>query len=105
MRVTKREAREFAAMVRGDHPDEKAWCEFVLNQLRIALKRIDLAKNEIETIGKALKAGLLDPGAAMQWLADGEGMRFVGGSDERELAEYWGSGVQGVGDFTSQAEA
>lgn len=84
IKTTKTEMRDFAAMVRGDHPDELAWRDFVLRELRLGIMRIELVKNEIKAIGIALKAGIIDPNLALNWLRDANGIHFLytGGDDE-----------------------
>lgn len=50
-----------------DPPDRK---EFVLSALRAASIRAKLYETDINTIGVALKGGLIDSYTAMQWVKD-----------------------------------
>jgi hypothetical protein len=68
---------DFAARVRGDHPDELAYREYILAELRCAHIRTKLLITEIETIGLALRVGLIDAEMAMLWLRDVNGLEFL----------------------------
>jgi hypothetical protein len=47
---------------------ESSYRRYVLGQLRMARVRAKLLINEIDTIGKALRGGLVDPDVALTWL-------------------------------------
>ena len=57
--------------------DEKEYRQYVIAQLRLAHMRVRLLLNEIEVIGKALKAGLIEPDPAIQWLRDANGLEYL----------------------------
>jgi hypothetical protein len=96
IKITKREAREFAAMVRGDHPDQKAYREYVLAELRCAQRRSRLLVNEIEVIGLAFRAGMIDDTVALTWLAEANALEFLQeerGNDDQHQTDV---GLDGV---------
>jgi hypothetical protein len=68
---------EFAMMVRGDHPGEIAYREYVLAELRAARTRALLVVNEIETIGIALRGGIVDADSAVEWMAGARALGFL----------------------------
>jgi hypothetical protein len=72
-----KERREFAAMVRGDHADDKAFREYVLAQLRCAHFRARLYVKEIAMIGIALRGGVVDAETAVQMLRDANALDFL----------------------------
>lgn len=52
--------------------------QFVLAELRAARHRARLYVAEIETIGVALKGGMIDAETAVEWLADANALEFLG---------------------------
>jgi hypothetical protein len=75
--ISRAERLDFAKRVQGDHPDEISFREFVLSELRLAIQRTELVKNEIKAIGVALKGGLIDAEMALAWLSDANGLHFI----------------------------
>ena len=62
--------------------------EFVLSALRVGSLRAKLIETEINSIGVALKGGLIDSYTAMQWVRDAgalELVRFI--SDENDVVD------------------
>ncbi len=55
--------------------------EYVLAELRCAALRADLIRNEIVTIGLALKGGLISPDDAVQLMAE-NGLQLLGSARE-----------------------
>jgi hypothetical protein len=55
--------------------------EYVLAELRCAALRADLIRNEIVTIGLALKGGLISPDDAVQLMAE-NGLQLLGPARE-----------------------
>ena len=51
--------------------------EFVLASLRVGSLRAKLLETEINSIGVALRGGLIDSYTAMQWVQDAGAMAFV----------------------------
>jgi hypothetical protein len=49
---------------------EASYRRYVLGQLRMARLRAKLLRIEIDTIGKAIKAGWVEPDDALCWLGD-----------------------------------
>lgn len=70
-------ARDFAAMVRGDHPDAEQYRRYVLAELRCAVIRARCLQHEITTIGVALDTGVIDPDTAIAWLAAANALDFL----------------------------
>jgi len=68
---------EFAAMMKGVHPDEVQYRAYVLAELRCARTRALLLIKEIETIGVALRGGMIDGDVALTWLADANALDFL----------------------------
>jgi hypothetical protein len=60
---------DFAALVHGD---DRAYRDYVLAELRTVRKRIGLVHrlmvNEVDSIGVALRSGMIDADAAVAWL-------------------------------------
>lgn len=76
--VTQEERRDFAARVAGTHPDEAAYRDYVLRELRLAHKRAKLLVLEIETIGVALRGGIVDADSAIVMLHEANALDFLG---------------------------
>lgn len=87
-KVTKREQKEFAAMVRGDHPLEQSFKRYVLAQIRDARRRVSMMVGEIDMVGLALKADFIGPEKAVEWMARISALDFIlpaeptGGEDD-----------------------
>ena len=77
IKVTKREAREFAKMVRGEDTGTKSFQRYLLHELRCARRRAQMLVAEIETIGIALKSDFIDSETAMQWLSAANALEFL----------------------------
>jgi hypothetical protein len=77
MKQTAKDRKEFAAYVRGDHPDVKSYQRYVLAQLRCARLRARLLMNEIDAIGVALASGAIDAEAALDDLAGVQALDFL----------------------------
>jgi hypothetical protein len=86
VRFTKRERREWAAMVRGDHPEQQSYNRYVLGQLRIARAKARMLMQEIDVIGVALKSGAIDADAALRALWEARALDFLQPSEPP-----WGS--------------
>jgi hypothetical protein len=67
----------FAMMVRGDDEGEISYRKYVLAELRAARTRALLVVNEIETIGVALRGGIVDADLAVEWLRDAGAMGYL----------------------------
>lgn len=52
--------------------------EYLLSELRCAALRARLAACDIDTIGVALKAGMIDPETAVEWLHNCSALSYVG---------------------------
>lgn len=63
-----------AASPLTDHADFR---EYALGELRCALMRARLAVLDIETTGIALRAGMIDPETALEWLRDAGALDYV----------------------------
>jgi hypothetical protein len=74
---SKKDREDFAAYVRGDHPDQVAYYRYVLGQLRAARIRAQLLVVEITTIGVALKDGWIGPDEALEELAKAAALDFL----------------------------
>lgn len=68
---------EFVALVKGTHPDQVKFREYVLAELRCARQRAKLLVLEIETIGIALNGNVVDPEIALDWLAEANALDFL----------------------------
>lgn len=64
-------------MVRGEDSDSQSYRRFVVAELRCARQRARLLMKEIEAIGIALSSGLIEPGLALEWLAEANGLDFL----------------------------
>jgi hypothetical protein len=60
--------------------------EYLLAELRCAALRARLWQSDIDTIGLALKAGLISPDQAVKHLADCGVLRLLGLREEQEAA-------------------
>jgi hypothetical protein len=60
--------------------------EFLLAHLRAARVRAKLAALEIDSIGLALKAEMIDTDTALAWLDDVHALRFLVTPDDAEKA-------------------
>jgi hypothetical protein len=56
---------------------EQDYRAYTLAELRCARKRAQLALNEIDRIGIALKTNLIDPDTALEWLAETGTLEFL----------------------------
>jgi hypothetical protein len=56
---------------------EQDYRAYVLAELRCARKRAQLALNEIDRIGMALKGGVIDSDTALEWLAETGTLEFL----------------------------
>jgi hypothetical protein len=61
--------------------------EYLLAELRAAALRTRLWQADIDTVGLALKAGLISSDQAVEHLSDCGLLRFLGLREEREAAE------------------
>jgi len=66
-------------------PDERR--EFVLANLRVASLRAKLLETELNSIGVALKGGMIDSYTAMQWVKDAGALNFMGHLLPEETSE------------------
>lgn len=71
------EREDFAARVRGDHPEQQSYMSYVLGQLRCARTRAKLLVSEIDNIGHALKSGAIDADRALADLYSIGGLEFM----------------------------
>jgi hypothetical protein len=51
--------------------------EFLMGALCSARLRVRLLQNEIDTVGIAIKSGLITPEVAFEWLRDIDALQFV----------------------------
>jgi hypothetical protein len=70
-------SREFSEMVKGTHPDEIKFRDYVLAELRCARMRAQLLVKEIEVIGIALRGGVIHPEMAVEMLAEANALDFL----------------------------
>lgn len=68
---------DFAAYVRGEHPDVQSYHRYVLGQVRAARMRAKLLITEITTIGVALRDGWIGPDEALEELARAQALDFL----------------------------
>lgn len=68
---------DFAAYVRGEHPDVQSYHRYVLGQVRAAHLRAKLLITEIKTIGVALRDGWIGPDEALEELASAQALGFL----------------------------
>ena len=74
-----------ALATRAETPDRTALRAYVLSELRCAALRARLAAVEIDTIGVALNARMIEPEDALEWLADA-GVEYLEPATPRESA-------------------
>lgn len=53
-----------------DNGDGEGRRDWVLSQLRMASTRAEIMRLEINTVGVALKGGLISPETAVEWISD-----------------------------------
>jgi hypothetical protein len=70
----------------GARQFEAPYVEYLLAELRCAALRARLWQSDIDTIGLALKAGLISPDQAVEHLADCGVLRLLGLREERGAA-------------------
>ena len=73
----KKERQEFAACVRGDHPDVESFRRYVLAELRCAVQRARYVTSKIEAIGTALNTRVIGPEDALAWMNEDHLEDFV----------------------------
>ncbi len=69
-----------AATIARASPEQSeglAFREYVLAELRCAIMRARLAALDIETAGIALRAGMIEPDVALEWLRDAGALDYV----------------------------
>jgi hypothetical protein len=69
--------RDFAAYVRGDHPDVKSFKRYTLLELRAAYRRAQVYAIEIQTIGEMLQQDLIDSEMALELLNETDALCLV----------------------------
>ena len=74
---TAEERRDFTKLVNGTHADVQKFREYVLAELRCARKRAQLLICEIETIGIALSAGMVDSETALALMHEANALDFI----------------------------
>ena len=77
MKQTAKDRKEFAAYVRGDHPDVESFRRYVLAELRCAVQRARYVTKKIEAIGTALNTRVIGPELALAWMNENHLEDFV----------------------------
>ena len=72
-----KDRRDFAAYVRGDHPDVQSFKRYTLAELRAAYRRAQFYAADIERIGEMLKLDLIDSEMALELLAETDALYLV----------------------------
>lgn len=68
--------------------EQQELTEFILAKMRCAVLRSRLFQTEIESVGIALRGGLIDADCALSWLNDIDALEiiFEGANDDAECA-------------------
>ena len=80
-------AKEFAAYVRGDHPDEKGYRRYVRGQLRIADVRARMYLLAIREIREDFRDGVIDTDTAIEELRNADALHFLHEHEEESDGE------------------